>query len=269
MYSVQNTNYTAAYSYKDSCSKDVHSSDAKALENREPISMWEENKAKNNQEENRQSAYDRQQEEEGRGIQELIDRMKAQSQSMKNTFDKKKQKNLYDATSDLMAIAFAEKEPSLKAIHTRLLFKARMVKTSGAQAGEIKIALTKIKKVIGKVKTKIKKLKKEEDIEKKRKNAEKAEQRKMEEELRRELELRRKVRKNREQKDVEESRMGMGANDGGPGANTPVTSPTEGIGSPGLAEGGMVSENVMLEGGASVSGDIAVLESVGNIDVLL
>ena len=130
---------------------------------------------------------------------------------MEKAFDKKK-KNLYDATSDLMAIAFAEKEPSLKAIHSRLLFKARMVKASGAQAEDIKIALNKIKKVIGKVKTKIKKLKKEENIEKKRKNAERAKQQKMEEELRRELALRRKVRKNREQKDIEESQMGMGAN---------------------------------------------------------
>lgn len=267
MYSVQNTKYTSVYSYKNSSSKDVRSLDTKEWENGEPMSLWEEEPSKNNQGESRQSAYDRKQEEEEKGMQALIDRMKAQSQSMEKAFDKKK-KNLYDATSDLMAIAFAEKEPSLKAIHSRLLFKARMVKASGAQAEDIKIALTKIKKVIGKVKTKIKKLKKEENIEKKRKNAERAKQQKMEEELRRELALRRKVRKNREQKDIEESQMGMGANDGGSGTNIPISlpasTPTEGIGSSGLLEGERSLESGMLDTGIPVSGEMA-----GSIDVHL
>lgn len=265
MYSVQNTSYTSVYSYKDSCSRDVRSLDTEEWGNGESVFTQQEDKPKSNKGESMQSAYDWKQDEEGKGIQTLIDRMKAQSQSVEKNSHKKKKKNLYDATTDLMAIAFAEKEPSLKAIHTRLLFKARMVKTSGAQSEEIKIALTKIKKVIGKVKTKIKKLKKEENIEKKRKNAERAKQRKMEEELRKELELRRKVRKNREQKDVEESQMGMGANDGGPGTNTSAaflaSSP---IGSTGVIQEGVASENSILDTGSPASTEMA-----GSVDVLL
>lgn len=164
--------------------------------------------------------------EEGRGSQitrsdqsqDIIQQLQSEAQSIKNTFDRKKQKNLYDATMDLMAIAGTEKEASLRVIQTRLLFKARMLKSSGAQSGEIKTAVTKIKKVIAKAKSKIKKLQKEAQIEKKQENARKSKQRRLEQELKRELAIRRKVRKNKERKDVEESRMGMGANYGGPAA---------------------------------------------------
>lgn len=156
---------------------------------------------------------------------DMITEMKNRIQSTKDAYDRmrKNRKNLYDATADLMAIQAAEKEPSLKAIHTRLLFEARMMKSTGAQSSEVKIAVTKIKKVIGKLKTKIKNLKKEALLEKRAENARKAKQRRLEEAVRRELALRRKVRKEREQKDVEESRMGMGANYGGPAGSDPVS----------------------------------------------
>lgn len=221
-------------------------------------------------------------EQQFKSIQDTVSGMQSQSQSIKNCFDSKNQKNLYDATSDLMAIANAEREPALKAIHTRLLFKARMMKMSGAKSDEIKIAVTKIKKVIGKVKTKIKKLKKEEQIEKKRKNAEKARQRKLEEELRRELALRKKVRKNREQKDVEESRMGLGANYGGPSAGNSVSLNGAGALTGGSADvtadelmlfdEGMLMDSSMVSSETGLTADAGPVTAdvgAGTIDVLL
>lgn len=149
-------------------------------------------------------------------LQEFIKRMQEAVSSIKKACESSGKTNLYDATMDLMLIANAEKEPALRAIHAKLLFKSRAVRaTSGADADEIRIALRKISKVIGKAKTKIKKLQKEELLEKKRKKAEAEKQRKMAEELQKELERKKKLRKNRERQDVEESKMGMGANYGG------------------------------------------------------
>ena len=132
-----------------------------------------------------------------------------------------------------------------------------MLRSSGAASGEIKVALTKIKKVIGKVKAKIKNLQKEEEIEKKRERAEKAKQRKMEEELKRELEMRRNVRKKREKKDVEESRMGMGANYGGPAGNDTTCVQS--------ADGSVIS-TISPEGAALADDSLLLAECVEGAD---
>ena len=161
--------------------------------------------------------------EEKENSNDYVKQLQQQAQSIAKAFDRKNQKNLYDATSDLMAIASIEQIPSLRSMHTRLLAQMQNIKGSGAEESEISSAVTKIKKVIAKLKAKIKNLQKEEQLEKKADNAKKAKRRKLEEELRRELAVRRKVRKDREQKDVEESRMGMGANYGGPVSGTPVS----------------------------------------------
>jgi len=165
-----------------------------------------------------------QEQKEVDAMQEFIERMKKAVASIKESFEDSGKTSLYDATMDLMLIANAEKEPALRAIYSRLLFKSRVIKTtSGADSDAIRIALRKINKVIGKTKTKIKKLQKEALLEKKRKKAEAEKQRKMAEELQKELERKRKIRKNRERQDVEESKMGMGANYGGePSKFSPV-----------------------------------------------
>lgn len=187
--------------------------------------------------------------------------MQAQAQAIKDAFDPSKRKNLYDATSDLMAIANAEREPALKAIYTRLLLEARLMKTSGADSDEVRSALTKIKKVIGKVKTKIKKLKKEAQLEKKAENARKAKQRRLEEAVRREVALRRKVRKERERRDVEESRMGMGANYGGPkGVNSAgKMSSAYSTGSVSVADDIMIEASVRSELGDDILSEAAMM----------
>lgn len=184
--------------------------------------------------------------------------------SVRRCFDRKNQKNLYDATMDLMAIADTESKAALKAIHTRLMFKARMMKASGAESSEIKRAVSKINKVIGKVKTKIKKLQKEEALEKKKENARKAKQRAMEAELRRELEMRRKVRKNRERKDVEDSKMGMGANDGGAGSYDGGFSQIDNLDTGSYD----MSPIPAADGGAAVASD-ACAEAAASVDVYL
>ena len=73
-----------------------------------------------------------------------------------------------------------------------------------------------MRKVIGQAKAKVKGLEKEALLEKKRKRAIEAKRRAKELALQREIAWRKKARKAREQKDIEESKMGMGANYGGP-----------------------------------------------------
>ncbi len=155
-------------------------------------------------------------EEENQGINKLLEELKKQAESFKKAMDPKNRKNLYDATMDLTLIAQAEKIPALKAIQTRLYFQVRAVKASRAEDGEIRSAVNKLKKVIGKVKAKVKALRKEEQMEKRRKKAEEAKRKARELALRLELERRKKARKAKEQKDIEESKMGLGANYGGP-----------------------------------------------------
>lgn len=227
MYRVQNTDYRSdPYAYRNSRKTSVQTTEegtqtAEAKMSEEDA-VWTKDMEKSGESQD-YSTKKKKEDVQLQHMKDLIARMQEKTKSIQDAFDKKRQKNLYDATADLMAIQAAEKEPSLKAIHIRLLFEERMLKSSGAQSGEIKIAVTKIKKVIGKVKAKINNLKKEALMEKRAENARKAKQRKLEEAVRRELALRRKVRKEREQKDVEESRMGMGANYGGPGEGAPIS----------------------------------------------
>ncbi len=182
-------------------------------------------------------------------MEEFIRRMREATASIKNTRNGSGKTNLYDATMDLTLIANAEKEPLLRSIYARLLFKSKMIRTSGADNDQIRIALRKIGKVIGKTKGKIKKLQKEELIEKKRKIAEAEKRRKMAEELQRELDRKKKIRKNRERQDIEESKMGMGANYGG---NSSDVSP---------------APSVNTGSGAAVSGSADILSQVDSVDM--
>ena len=142
--------------------------------------------------------------------------LQARAEAVKKAFDPKRKKNLYDATMDLTLLEQIEKVPALKAMQSRLMFKIRAVKASGASSSEVRIAVSKLKKVLGKVKAKVKGLQKEELLERRRKLAEEAKRKAKEEAIRREKELRKKIRKAKERKDIEESKMGMGANYGGP-----------------------------------------------------
>ena len=153
-----------------------------------------------------------QQEERNR----IIEQLREQAEAIKKAFDPKKRRNLYDATMDLTLLAQMEKIPALRAMKARLMIQVRSVKGSGAETSEIRVATNKLKKVIGKVKTKIRALEKEGVMEQKRKKAAEAKRRARELALRREIERRKKARKAREQKDIEESKMGLGANYGGP-----------------------------------------------------
>ncbi len=246
MYSVKNTNYSSSC-YSENSRNNTRKKSAQAMLKektnavaaekgeaeksaggvKSPEEEKSENKGFSNEEAavlTLESIQERKKEEEEEETQGLVSKLLGQAEAMKQSFEEQRenQTNLYDATMDLMAIASAERETVLKAIQVRLMFKIRTIKASGAKSGEVQIAVNKLKKVIGKLKTKIKKLKEEAGIEKKRKNAEKAKKRKLEERLRRELEVRRTIRKNREKKDVEESRMGMGANYGGVAGSEPA-----------------------------------------------
>ena len=246
MYSVKNTNYSSSC-YSENSRNNTRKKSAQAMQkektnaaagergeaegNAGGVKSPEEEKSENKGFSNEEAAVltleslqEKKKEEEEEETQGLVSKLLGQAEAMKQSFEEQRenQTNLYDATMDLMAIASAERETVLKAIQVRLMFKIRTIKASGAKSGEVQIAVNKLKKVIGKLKTKIKKLKEEAGIEKKRKNAEKAKKRKLEERLRRELEVRRTIRKNREKKDVEESRMGMGANYGGVAGSEPA-----------------------------------------------
>lgn len=241
MYSVKNTDYSSPYYYKTSKGGGKKNAEPPVLEEKTGAGDFSGEEAAVLTLESIQKKKEEEKEEEEQG---LVSQLLGQAEAMKESFEEQRenQTNLYDATMDLMMIANAEKETALKAIQVRLMFKMRTIKTSGAQSGEVQIAVNKIKKVIGKIKTKIKKLKEEAGIEKKRKNAEKAKKRKLEERLRRELEVRRTIRKNREKKDVEESRMGMGANYGGVAGSSPASLKDFGLSG---ASGGMALEDLI------------------------
>lgn len=223
-----------------------------------------------------ESRYSFLEQEEKENTNDYVKKLQQQAQSIANAFDRKNQRNLYDATSDLMAIASMEQVPSLRAMHTRLLAQMQNIKGSGAEESEIKSAVSKIKKVIAKVKAKIKNLQKEDELGKKANNAKKAKKRKLEEELRRELAVRRKIRKNREQKDIEESRMGMGANYGGPVSGTPVSMQYQYDDATidAAVEAAMATEGLAPDTGAAVAavaGDAgaAVADVGGRVDIAL
>lgn len=147
---------------------------------------------------------------------QIWNRQEPKGESVREAFDPERKKNLYDATMDLMLVEQTEKVPGLRAIHTRLLFQIRAIKASGAKPGAIRVAVNKLTKVIGKVKAKIKNLRKEELLEEKRRRAAEEKRKTKEEAVRRELEIRKKIRKAKERNDIEESKMGLGANYGGP-----------------------------------------------------
>ena len=250
MYTVMKTGYGSPYQTgtnqtgkyrnikKENSNNSASSvSDTKAFETSDEsgisdiLNPQEEKAEKGGPTEQKSSPLTAEEQKEVDAMQEFIKRMQEAVASIKNACEGSGKTNLYDATMDLMLIANAEKEPALRAIHAKLLFKSRAIRaTSGADADEIRIALRKIGKVIGKTKTKIKKLQKEELLEKKRKKAEAEKQRKMAEELQKELERKKKIRKNRERQDVEESKMGMGANYGGESSKfSPVQDISAGI----------------------------------------
>ena len=224
--------------------------------------------------EEKNSPLTAQEQQEVDALQEFIKRMQEAVASIKDAYEDSGKTNLYDATMDLMLIANAEKEPALRAIHAKLLFKSRAIRTtSGADSDEIRIALRKIGKVIGKTKTKIKKLQKEELIEKKRKKAEAEKQRKMAEELQKELERKKKIRKNRERQDVEESKMGMGANYGGESSKfSPVQDINIGSGISVGASGDILSQVESVDmSPVSAGGDAVAAEAAlgSAVDVFL
>ncbi len=202
----------------------------------------------------------------------LVSQLQAQADAMKKALDPKRKRNLYDATMDLTLIEQIEKEPALKAMQSRLAFKIRSVKSSGAEASEIRRAVAKLNKVIGKVKAKIKGLRKEEQLEKKRKKAAEARRKAKEEAVRRELEMRKKIRKAKERNDIEESKMGLGCNYGGLAsdavsvsfaAGVPV-SIEESLGAAASSDVGAAMDVAVAEMGAAVAADAG-----GAVDVSL
>ncbi len=129
------------------------------------------------------------------------------SNSLRRAFDRINTKKTYDGTSDLIAIANAENEASLRGICVMLSYKLRHLKFSSSDGNTAKNSARKIKKVMGKAKSKIRKLQKEAQMEKKADIAKKARKLRLQMEIRRELSLRRKVRKAKERKDVADSYM--------------------------------------------------------------
>lgn len=176
MYTVMRTGYVDAYQnttnksskYREKKKEEDASLITNESEEENDIPTLQEQK----DQDNGKSAYDFYKEEtdQTNAMKEFIERMKETAAAFQEARKKSGKANLYDATMDLMLIANAEKEPALRAIHAKLLFKSRVIRTTtGADSDAIRIALRKIGKVIGKTKSKIKKLQKEELLEKKRK----------------------------------------------------------------------------------------------------
>lgn len=204
--------------------------------------------------------------EEARGY-GLVSQLQAQADSIRKAFDPKNKKNLYDATLDLTLLEQIEKVPSLRAMQSRLAFKIRAIKSSGARASEIRIAINKVKKVIGKVRGKIKGLEKEEVLERRRKRAEEAKRKTKEEALRREKEMRKKLRKARERKDIEESKMGLGANYGGPSEDSALEYVMDAYGGSISAEVGSVVDVAVSADTAAADAGAAAADVGGAVDV--
>lgn len=205
-------------------------------------------------------------EEEARGY-GLVSQLQARAEAVKKAFDPKRKKNLYDATLDLTLLEQIEKIPSLRAMHSRLAFKIRAVKASGASQSEIRIAVSKLKKVVGKVRAKIRGLEKEELLERRRKNAEEAKRRTKEEALRREKELLKKLRKAKERRDIEESKMGMGANYGGPGEDSALEFVMDAYGGSVSADTGAVIDMAVSAETAVADAGAAAADVGGAVDV--
>lgn len=139
---------------------------------------------------------------------DLIEQLRKRAEAFKRSYQRYRSQTLYSSTSDLMAIANTESEDALRSIYVRLSFKLWSVRAAGATGTDRKTvmgATRSIEKVIGKVKGKIKGLQKEEEMEKKAKAAKKAKQHRLEQEIRRELTIRRRIRKNKERKDIADS----------------------------------------------------------------
>ena len=137
-----------------------------------------------------------------------IKQLRQRADAAKKSFGMSRSSTLYSSTTDLMAIANTENQEVLRAIYVRLSFKLWSVRAAGVtntNKNAIKSATRSIQKVMGKVKGKIKSLQKEDEMEKKAEAARKAKLRRLQQELRRELAIKRKIRKNKEQKDVADS----------------------------------------------------------------
>lgn len=137
-----------------------------------------------------------------------VRQLQQRAESAKKSFEAGRHSTLYSSTADLMAIANTENQEVLRAIYVRLSFKLWSVRAAGVtntNKKAVKNATRSIEKVMGKVKGKIKNLQKEDEMEKKAEAARKAKMRRLQQELRRELAIKRKIRKNKERKDIADS----------------------------------------------------------------
>lgn len=137
-----------------------------------------------------------------------VRQLQQQAEASKKTFEAGRHSTLYSSTADLMAIANTENQEVLRAIYVRLSFKLWSVRAAGVtntNKKAVKNATRSIEKVMGKVKGKIKNLQKEDEMEKKAEAARKAKLRRLQQELQRELAIKRKIRKNKERKDIADS----------------------------------------------------------------
>ena len=137
-----------------------------------------------------------------------VERMRQKNKSANRASSASGKTTLYSSTADLMAIANTENQETLRGIYVRLSFKLWSVRAAGVSATNkkaVQSAARSVQKVMGKVKGKIKNLQKEDEMEKKAEAARKANLRRLQQEIRRELAIKRKIRKNKEQKDVADS----------------------------------------------------------------
>lgn len=136
------------------------------------------------------------------------ERMRQKNKSTNRASSVSGKTTLYSSTADLMAIANTENQETLRGIYVRLSFKLWSVRAAGVSATNkkaVQSAARSVQKVMGKVKGKIKNLQKEDDLEKRAEAARKAKLHRLQQEIRKELAIKRKIRKNREQKDVADS----------------------------------------------------------------
>lgn len=151
-------------------------------------------------------------EEEKKNWEEWLKQAREEQRAIRDSFNNPKKSVSYDATKDMAALAGACKIGQVKALKSRVRITANLIARSGADKVQIKLAVTKIKKVLKKAELKIKRLQEEEIIQKRQKKAEEQKQEKLVKKIKRELEKRKKKRKAEEYNDVMESAKGRGVN---------------------------------------------------------
>lgn len=152
-------------------------------------------------------------EEEQLQLKELLEQLIQQKEAFKKAFERNRKKSVsYNAGPDMSAIASADTVGQVTAIRARLHAKALRLRRQGGNPKQLRAALIRIGRVIGKAEVKITNLNQEDRLEGEQKKAKKKQELKREQKIKLELEKRRKLRKAKEHSDAAACRKGQGVN---------------------------------------------------------